>query len=304
MNNASPGKKRKTVVTNDSVSEDTEKGRIVRMEARKGAVLFAFGDKKFTMEVLGKFGKEKDSLGANKPFAEARAQEKPKSHALAFLDSGVLVGLLSDQKTFKASGAPSFLSLALGPTDQGLELALSGNGATELIGLGASLGVFGARRYLASSKTSEAKMNVGVIARAAARKYESETLSGAITAGKRAAPQHVLCKSAKAVPAAVPKGVKYMPADTDYSSGDETSGWRCLLIAFDEPQYYQYEYRVGGDYKGPKRGGPDPGKDGFEASAEGDLDGDGKTSLFTRTGKIVKGEVKLDPEIFIADELE
>ena len=34
--------------------------------------------------------------------------------------------------------------------------------------------------------------------------------------------------------------------------------------------------------------GPDPGPDGFEASAEGDIDGNGKTSLFTRVGKVDK----------------
>jgi hypothetical protein len=52
------------------------------------------------------------------------------------------------------------------------------------------------------------------------------------------------------------------------------------------PQHYQYEYRVGGLYKGPVRGGPDPGPGAIEISAEGDLDGDGVTSLVTLTLKV------------------
>jgi hypothetical protein len=72
------------------------------------------------------------------------------------------------------------------------------------------------------------------------------------------------------------------------------------------PHYYQYEYRTGGPYKGPSRGGPDPGPDGFEVSAEGDLDGDGVTSLFTMTGKVDSAtkSVRLATELFVADETE
>lgn len=65
-----------------------------------------------------------------------------------------------------------------------------------------------------------------------------------------------------------------------------------------------HEELQGGPYKGPKRGGPDPGPDGFEASAEGGLDGNGKTSLFTRTGKIMNGRLRIDTQVFISDEFE
>jgi hypothetical protein len=33
-------------------------------------------------------------------------------------------------------------------------------------------------------------------------------------------------------------------------------------------------------------------------------DGDGKTSLFTRTGKVVNGQLVLSPQIFVSEELE
>jgi len=165
-----------------------------------------------------------------------------------------------------------------------------------------ALGIFGVRRYLASSKTSEAKNTVGAISRGAVAAYEREVVDPEGTETT-----HELCQSAKAVPATVPLGRKYQPSTSpgsDYQAGDSTTGWKCLKFALTQPQYYQYQYVRGGPYKGPKRGGPDPGPDGFEVSAEGDLDGDGKTSLFTRTGKIVNGRVRVAPQLFIDDELE
>lgn len=171
-----------------------------------------------------------------------------------------------------------------------------------LPGIVPALGIFGVRRYLASSKTSEAKNTVGAISRGAVAAYEREVVDPEGTETT-----HELCQSAKAVPATVPLGRKYQPSTSpgsDYQAGDSTTGWKCLKFALTQPQYYQYQYVRGGPYKGPKRGGPDPGPDGFEVSAEGDLDGDGKTSLFTRTGKIVNGRVRVAPQLFIDDELE
>ncbi|MBK6519561.1 MAG: hypothetical protein IPG04_36865 [Polyangiaceae bacterium] len=119
---------------------------------------------------------------------------------------------------------------------------------------------------------------------------------------------HALCGSAIAVPAKVPAAMKYQPSNADgqdFNTGDASKGWRCLKFAMVEPMYYQYEVRVGTSYKGPSRGGPDPGKNGFEISAEGDLDGDSKTSLFTLTGTLdPQLGVRLASETFITDELE
>ena len=114
------------------------------------------------------------------------------------------------------------------------------------------------------------------------------------------------CKSATPVPATPPSGVKYQPVPTgaDYDTGDAESGWRCLKFSMNTPQYFQYGYTVGGPYLGPKHGGPDPGPNGFEAWAVGDLDGDGVTSLFTATGKVVGGKVVRDPKLFIHNEHE
>ncbi|MBL8744537.1 MAG: fimbiral protein pilA [Myxococcales bacterium] len=173
-----------------------------------------------------------------------------------------------------------------------------GLGAVATVAALTATSIFGVRRYLTASKTAEAKNTIGAIARGAVAGYERET--GASTT-------HALCKSAQAVPTVVPSGTKYQPSadpGKDYETGTSLSGWRCLKFTITNPHYYQYDYRTGGNYKGPKRGLPDPGPNGFEASAEGDLDGDGKTSLFTLTGRVINGVVKLDTQLNVADELE
>ncbi len=134
-------------------------------------------------------------------------------------------------------------------------------------------------------KTSEAVNVIGAISRGAVAGYERESVVGG--EGDDAKYGHLLCTSASDVPPSVPKGIKYQPPnDKAFETGDERTGWKCLKFALTQPHYYQYSYRVGSNYKGPKRGGPDPGPKGFEASAEGDLDGDGKTSLYSLVGKV------------------
>jgi len=201
----------------------------------------------------------------------------------------------------KAAAASSSSALAItlraepGRLDHRIE-------TVNLLGFAAGVGAAGVRRYLASAKTAEAKNTIGAIAREAAAAYESEAMSsGQVT--------HVLCKGAPDVPSAVPRGEKYAPQTrdgADFETGDDRTGWRCLKFALMQPHYYQYSYRVGGNYKGPKRGGPDPGPYGFEVAAEGDLDGDGKTSLFTRTGVVDPKTKRLTfaSQIFVDDEFE
>lgn len=146
-----------------------------------------------------------------------------------------------------------------------------------------SLGSLG---YLNSSKTSEAKNTVGAISRGATAAYERERATDDLDD----APSHELCKSASPVPAdGPPKGKKYQPntADgQDFESGDAETGWRCLKFSLTQPHHYQYGYNAGSGYKSTEYGLPDPGPNGFEAWAMGDLDGDGKPSLFVRTGVV------------------
>jgi type IV pilus assembly protein PilA len=70
------------------------------------------------------------------------------------------------------------------------------------------------------------------------------------------------------------------------------------------PLYYQYSYLKGGSYVSPNLGGPDPGGEGFEAAAVGDLDGDGVHSTFARTGVITNKRLRVSTQIFVHDEFE
>ena len=171
------------------------------------------------------------------------------------------------------------------------------------IGLFAAVGIFGVRSYLSAAKSAEAKNTLGALTRAAIMAHEREH------PGPNNTVIHKLCQSAPPVPATVPRGVKYQSSaqsGVDYDAGDALTGWRCLKFTMPGPQYYQYTYSAGGPYKGPRRGGPDPGPNGFEVAAEGDLDGDGVTSLFTRVGKIdpQTGMMVVAPELWSDQEKE
>jgi hypothetical protein len=152
-----------------------------------------------------------------------------------------------------------------------------------------------------SPKTTEAVNAIGAISRAATHAYEREEtfLEGQ---GEEFKTVHRLCASATDAPARVPKATKARPADHKaFDTGDQQTGWKCLKFGLTQPHYYQYAYRAGSNYKGPKRGGPDPGPNGFEASAEGDLNGDGKTSLYTIVGTInAKKELRIQ-KLFSVD---
>jgi hypothetical protein len=243
-------------------------------------------------------------LGATKVYTSSSAFERP-NNGLVWIDVGRASKFLGGSASDDNKAA--FVRLLFGPDERGIDVTAESEGGAEtfLIGTGAAVAIAGVRRYLARAKIAEAQNAVSALARAAAAAYEREVLS----AGGGKATTHRLCKSAPPVPATVPAGATYAAKDADrvdYNTGDDERGWRCLKFAMTTPQRYQYEYRQGGPYKGPKRGGPDPGPNGFEVSAEGDLDGNGKTSLFTRTGTIdpKTHAVRLSADLFVSDELE
>lgn len=162
-----------------------------------------------------------------------------------------------------------------------------------VLGVMAALAIYGVRRYMAASKSSEAKNTVAVIARSAVTAYErrsTEGLSG----------EDVLCDSASPVPTVVPAGRRYMPTSRDWDTASADAGWRCLRFALSAPQYYQYTYTRGGPYRGPN----DHGDEGFEALAQGDLDGDATHSLFAVGGRVESSRVRRDTQLFIENEFE
>lgn len=162
-----------------------------------------------------------------------------------------------------------------------------------VLGVVAALGIYGVRRYLAASKTAEAKASIAAISRGAVYAYERDVET--LGAGAK------LCPTAVDVPGRVPSGKKYMPAARDFDAG---TGWDCVGFSTSVPMYYQLSYRQGTDYLGPSRGGVDPGPNGFEAAARGDLDGDGETSLFVITAEVNGTSIRTASSVFQDDHLE
>ena len=181
-----------------------------------------------------------------------------------------------------------------------------------IIGVLASLAVYGVRRYLAASKAAEAKEGVGGIARSAQASYERETvITELVGEGQPSqAVSHSLCGTAtQDVPDSMSKvqGTKYQPNSApgaDYRRGDASNGWPCLKFSSDSPTYYQLGYR-----KAAAKFGNNPAsvtsQESFEASAQGDLDGDGTLfSQFARNGEANLGtrQLHLTSQVWVNNE--
>jgi len=163
-----------------------------------------------------------------------------------------------------------------------------------VIGVMAALGIYGVRRYIATAKTAEAKNTIDAITRAAVAAYERE--------GYGKAPDHKLCKSSVRVPAKPLVGMKYQPSSADgadFNTGDATTGWKCLKFSMTQPIYYAYEYDQGA---GSGKSGATAS--GFEASAQGDLDGNGVYSFFARGADVRNGAVVVSTELYVENEFE
>lgn len=167
-----------------------------------------------------------------------------------------------------------------------------------IIGVLAALAIYGVRKYLLSSKTSEAKNTIGAITRAAVAAFEREKLDGELlTPGNQSnVASHTLCGSSIQVPATAPVGKKYQPAtavNTDFDNGNTQTGWKCLKFSLTEPIYYSYKYdsaaapTITCTTVGTAPGGGTPS---WWTSAAGDLNGDTTTSFFGLPGQISNGK--------------
>src|SRR5579883_2513869 len=140
------------------------------------------------------------------------------------------------------------------------------------------------RRYIANSKTAEARNVLGQLGKSAAMAYERERMPPVLAPGKAAVPIRELCASAtKSVPASIAsvRGMKYQSAPSDWLVDAPDGGFACLKFTMDQPQYYMYSYLRTGAGSGAG--------DGFVARANGDLNGDGVTSTFELKGQIAPG---------------
>jgi type IV pilus assembly protein PilA len=157
-----------------------------------------------------------------------------------------------------------------------------------IVGILSVLAAYGVRKYVANSKTAEARNSLGRMASAAAIAYEHENMnSGTLAQSSSARYSRALCASASGtVPSSASKiqGSKYQSAPQDWSADNVGgSGFSCLHFTIDQPQYYMYNYTASGS--GTAVG------DSFTGTANGDLNGDSNMSTFQLTGQIGSGFV-------------
>ena len=157
-----------------------------------------------------------------------------------------------------------------------------------IVGVLAVLAVYGVRKYIANSKTAEARNSLGQISKDAATAYEKESMatSTVLAQGAQSATLRALCTTSISVPtdATKIKGAKYQSSPGDWNADQATigKGFACLKFSIDAPQYFMYNYVTSGS---AAQG------DSFNASANGDLNGDGVLSTFSVLGSIGSGMV-------------
>jgi type IV pilus assembly protein PilA len=160
-----------------------------------------------------------------------------------------------------------------------------------IVGILAALAIFGVKKYVANSKTAEARNTLGRISADGASAYSKEIMAGTILADSgTVSGANNLCAASIAVPSTMAsvQGKKYQSNTTfgqDYNTGTNSSGWTCLHFTMEGPQYYQYQYL-------------NPSTTTFTAQAQGDINGDGTNfSLFTRTAVVRNNSIVLAPAI-------
>lgn len=162
-----------------------------------------------------------------------------------------------------------------------------------IVGVLASLAIYGVRKYVTNAKTTEARNALGQMAKDATTAFAREKMDGTVLAlGDSVGGSNSFCASAGAtIPAAAAdiQGQKYQSDPTEWAAGDEATGWRCLKFSVNEPQYYMYNYTS-----------TDVEED-FTATAQGDLDGDGDLSTFSISGAVSEGVVRVSPNIVETD---
>ncbi len=122
----------------------------------------------------------------------------------------------------------------------------------------------GIAKYAGAAKQAEAKSVLGKMAMDVVANYERETVDPKNPNKILPRRKTVCIGSQSRTPAVVPKGVKYQSTPKDWA----TPFWQDVRFAMTMPQYYAYSAVAS--------------KDGRSCTlvAEGDLDGDGKTSRF------------------------
>jgi type IV pilus assembly protein PilA len=159
-----------------------------------------------------------------------------------------------------------------------------------IVGILAVLAIYGVRKYIANSKTAEARNSLGQIGKDAQTAFERESMAAAVLGvGASTAVSRALCATASAtVPNAIGSvaGQKYQSnqsATTDWNKDAAANlGFACIKFSMQAPQYYMYGYTSDGHQETT----PPVMGTNFTASANGDLDGNGTQSTFQLYGSV------------------
>jgi type IV pilus assembly protein PilA len=158
-----------------------------------------------------------------------------------------------------------------------------------IVGVLAVLAIYGVRKYIANSKTTEAKNSLGQISKDAASAFEKETTNATIiAAGSSSALLRSLCDSSTLVPATTPAAMKYQSSRADWTTGSANAGWMCLKFSMEQPQYYRYQYVATNTTSTAGQ---------YIATANGDLNGDSVLSTFQISGSVQNGQLTTSPTV-------
>ena len=153
-----------------------------------------------------------------------------------------------------------------------------------IVGVLAVLAVYGVRKYIANSKTAEARNSLGQVGKDAVTAYEGEKMASAVLAEATSTGIiRAMCgKASNAIPTTVPAAKKYQSSKADWSDPNDVKnnvGFPCLKFEMTAPQYYSYQYHI--------TGAGSAVNETFTAEANGDLNGDAvQFSTFQQLGKI------------------
>ena len=157
-----------------------------------------------------------------------------------------------------------------------------------ILGILAAIAIPAFIKYIRNSKTSEAKENLAYLYRESTTYYAGERVAQGM-GGADIPPQFP--GDAGPTPPVPGPGMKTTAA----AGAWEGQTWQALKFGLADPHYYCYTYVTSGSGAGAL----------FTARAEGDLDGDGTTSLFERAGRSnANMEVEGSRGLFEQDPLE
>ncbi len=154
-----------------------------------------------------------------------------------------------------------------------------------IIGILASLAIYGVQKYVANSKSAEAKTMLGRISKDMLAFFEGENQTYKVLGFNESADiTRSLCPTAALNPASVPSKAKAMPADSSFK---DDAGWECMGTTWSSPTYYSYSVNSDQASASISAGlSAASADDEFTAMANGNLDGDSDLSTFSLGGKV------------------